>query len=155
MTVAEINITGLKELRTALRRLDAGLLPELREGLKAAADIAVRDIRAQVPKDSGKAAGSVRSVASGNRIFIKGGGARVPYFGWLEFGGRLPGHRPNAKKALAWPGGAHPVAYAAGAELPKVRDGRYIRPTIRRLTPQIVEKAADAFDEAKRKAGLS
>lgn len=152
--VAELNLVGLKELRGALRRFGGELPGELREGLKGAADIAVQDIRGQMPKRTGRAASSVRSVSSGNTIFIKGGGARVPYFGWLEFGGNLPPRRPRNKKALAWAGAAHPVASAKGPSLPKVREGRYIRPTIARRMPEIVEAAADATDEAMRKAGL-
>jgi hypothetical protein len=107
-----------------------------------------------MPRQTGRAAASVRSVSSGNTIFIKGGGARVPYFGWLEFGGQLPRRRPRNKRALMWSGAAHPVASAQGPSLPKVREGRYIRPTITRRMPEIVEAAAEATDEAARKAGL-
>lgn len=154
MATAEINVTGLAELRRALRKIDASILPELRDGLKGAADIVVRDVQGRMPKRSGRAAGSVRSVASGNTIYVKGGGAKVPYFGWLEFGGQLPGHHYRTKRAMWWPGAAHPVAHAEGASLPKVPDGRYIRPTIKRRERDIVEAAGDAFDNAARKAGL-
>lgn len=152
--IAEINVTGLAELRRALRKVDASILPELREGLKGAADIVVRDVKAQVPRRTGRAAASVRSVSSGNTIYIKAGGARVPYFGWLEFGGQLPGHHYRSRKAMWWPGADHPIAHARGAYRPKVPDGRYIRPTIARRTNDIVDAAGDAFDSAARKAGL-
>lgn len=135
--------------------MDSALLPELREGLKEAVSIVVRDVQAVVPKRSGKAARSVRSTAAGNTIYLKAGGARVPYWGWLDFGGTLPTKRPSSKKALSWSGISHPAMRAKGATRAKTREGRYIYPAIRRNTPQIIDKAGDAFDEAARKAGFT
>jgi hypothetical protein len=153
MPAAEINITGLRELRTALRKVDKTILPELREGLKDAVNIVSADVRASMPKDTGRAASSVRAVASGNTIWLKAGGARVPYYGWLDFGGKLPDKRPRVKKALAG-NGFGPRATSRGATRAKKRDGRYIYPAIRRNTPMIVERAGDAFDDAARRAGF-
>lgn len=151
--VAEVNVTGLRELRSALRKVDKSLLPELRDELKGAVEIVAADVRSSMPKDTGRAAASVRAVARGNTIYLVGGKARVPYYGWLEFGGKLPDKRPRTKKALAG-NGFGPVAKAKGAVRDKVREGRYMYPAIRRKTPQIVEAAGDAFDNAARKAGL-
>lgn len=153
MAVAEINITGLRELRSALRKIDRSLLPELREELKGAVDIVVRDVQTSVPHNTGRAAASVRSVSSGNTIYLKAGGARVPYWGWLDFGGTLPDKRPRRKKALAG-NGFGPAARARGATRPKIGEGRYIYPAIRRQTPKIIDAAGDAFDNAARKAGF-
>jgi hypothetical protein len=50
--------------------------------------------------------------------------------------------------------GFGPVASATGATRPKLRDGRYVYPAIRRNTPKIVDAAGDAFDNAARRAGL-
>lgn len=152
--IAEVNVTGLAELRRALRQVDRTILPELREGLKGAVEIVAAEVRSTMPKDTGRAAASVRAVAGGNTIYLVGGKARVPYFGWLEFGGKLPDKRPRTKKALAWGGADHPSAHATGAERPKVREGRYMYPAVKRNTPQIVEAAGDAFDDAARRAGL-
>lgn len=151
--IAEVQVTGLRELRSALRQVDRSILPELRDGLKSAVDIIGAEVRATVPKKTGRAAASVRAVASGNTIYLKAGGARVPYYGWLEFGGKLPDKRPRQKKALAAPGFG-PVASAKGATRAKVSEGRYIRPAIRRGTPRLIDAAGDAFDSAARKAGL-
>lgn len=152
--IAEVNVTGLRELRAALRKVDRSILPELRDGLKDAVEIVAADVRSVMPKDTGAAAASVRAVAGGNTIYLVGGKARVPYFGWLEFGGKLPDKRPNSKRALAWGGADHPSAYAKGANRPKIREGRYMYPAIKRKTPMIVDAAGDAFDSAARKAGL-
>ena len=154
MVVASVHITGLRELRAALRQVDKEIAGELREGLKDAVNIISEDVKRQIPSRSGKAAGSVRAVSGGNTIWLVGGGARVPYYGWLEFGGKLPGKHPASKKALFWPGAAHPVNFARGSSRGKVKEGRYIRPTIERNIPRLVEAAGDAFDSARLKAGL-
>lgn len=137
-----------------MRTVDKALLPELREGMKDAADIVVADIVSKVPSNTGRARASVRSVSSGNTIYVKAGGARVPYFGWLDFGGKLPDKRPRNAKALSWAGASHPSARAEGATRAKLGDGRYVYPAIRRKTPQVIEAAALAFDQAAQRAGL-
>ena len=155
MAFAQVHITGLRELRAALRQVDKEIAGELREGLKDAVNIISEDVKRQIPSRSGKAAGSVRAVSSGNTIWLVGGGARVPYYGWLEFGGKLPGKHPASKKALFWPGAAHPVNFASGYKgRAKVKEGRYIRPTIERNIPALVKAAGDAFNDAAAKAGL-
>lgn len=65
-------------------------LKELRAGLKAAADVVAQDAKRRVPSRSGAARGSLRATAGGNRAFVVGGKARVPYYGWLDFGTRNP-----------------------------------------------------------------
>lgn len=131
---AELNVTGLRELRAALNRLDKALAGELRDGLKNAAGVVARDAARVVPKRSGRAAGSLRAVSRGNTVLVQGGGARAPYYGWLEFGGAV-GRKSSVKR-------------------PRVPNGRYIRPAIARNETEIVNKVADAFDNAARKAGL-
>lgn len=154
MPIAEVSVTGLAELRRALRQVDRSILPELRQGLKGAVDIVGAEVRSTIPHESGRAAASVRAVASGNTIYLVGGKASVPYFGWLEFGGKLPDKRPRTKRALMWGGADHPSANATGAERTKVREGRYMYPAVKRNIPRIVEAAGDAFDDAARRAGL-
>ena len=154
MAVAAVHVTGLRELRAALRTIDKEIAGELREGLKDAANIISDDARQQVPSRSGKAAASIRAVSGGNTIYIKGGGARVPYYGWLEFGGRLPTKRPATKKALFWSGADHPSKYARGSKRDKIAEGRYIYPTVERNVPKLVQATAEAFDSARAKAGI-
>lgn len=154
MPGAEINITGLRELRSALRKVDKTILPELREGLKDAVNIVARDVKATMPHKTGRAAASVRATAGGNTIYLKAGGARVPYYGWLDFGGKLPDKSVSGAHAMDGGSLTHPVKKVRGGRRPKIREGRYIYPAIRRNTPQIIDKAGDAFDDAARKAGF-
>lgn len=155
MPGAEINVTGLRELRTALRRTDRSLLPELRDELKDAANIVSRDVQSSIPKNTGRAAASVRAVSGGNTVYIKAGGARVPYYGWIDFGGRLPDKSVSGPNAMD--GGAllHPVKRVRGAKRTKLREGRYLYPAIRRNAPKIVDAVGDAVDNAARKAGFT
>jgi hypothetical protein len=154
MPGAEINVTGLRELRSALRKIDKGLLAELRDEMKDAVDVVAQDVRAHIPTNTGRAAASVRATAGGNTFYIKAGGARVPYYGWLDFGGRLPDKRVSGKRAMDGGSLMHPVKHVRGANRPKIREGRYLYPAIRRQTPKIIDAAGDAVDNAARKAGF-
>ncbi len=160
MAIAEVNITGLKELRRALNKVDKTIAAELREGLKDSVNIISADVRAHIPKNTGRAAASVRAVSRGNTIYLVGGKASVPYFGWLDFGGQLPDKRPNTKKALAWSGLVNAqgspkgVMSSRGAYRPVLKQGRYIYPGVERNMPKVIDAAGDAFDSSARKAGL-
>jgi hypothetical protein len=145
--VAEINVTGLKELRTAVRRLEPALVPEMRDRLKAAVSTATMgavqrrisaDLRATTVRprrSSGRLAGSVRVVSGGNTIYIVGGKAKVPYYGWRDFGGVL--------KAS---GGRHNTQVR-----PFLKRGRYIYPAIDDTRAILVESVGRAFDDVERR----
>ena len=91
MPAAEIRVEGLASLRRSLSRLDSlDASKELSAGLKAAAQVVAEDAKRRVPVRSGKARGSVRAVSGGNRAFVVGGKAKVPYYAWLDFGSRNP-----------------------------------------------------------------
>lgn len=91
MVAARVQVIGLKELRRDLRRSERlEDLKELRDGLKRAADVVAQEAKSRVPSRSGAARGSIRATAGGNRAYVVGGKARVPYYGWLDFGSRTP-----------------------------------------------------------------
>lgn len=134
----QIYVTGLRELRRDLGRVE----PELRRGfnqeLKTVADIVVRDAKSRVPVRTGRARDSIRSVSGGNTIYIKAGKARVPYYGWLDFGGVLEhiGGRRNRQVRR------------------KKKYGRFIYPAIAANERQIVRAAERVFNRARRRANL-
>lgn len=154
MPQAAISVVGLRELRSAFRKIDKSLLPELRTELKDAVDIVSRDVQSVIPKKTGRAAASVRATSGGNTIYLKAGGARVPYYGWLDFGGRLPAKRVTGRNAMFGGSLEHPVRYVRGGTRDKLREGRYLYPAIRRNTPKIVDAAGDAVENAARRAGF-
>lgn len=79
-------------VRLALRRLE-GEIPRIQteSGMKAARMIA-RDARGKVPlgpAEGGHARSSVVAQMTSIGPQVTGGGSRFPYFGWLDFGGRV------------------------------------------------------------------
>lgn len=131
-------MTGIREARRALRRVAPEALPALRDELKKVAAPVVADIRANVPVRSGAARDSVRVTGGGNVVYLNAGRASVPYFGWLDFGGRL---LPKGKRR--------------GTQYrPVLNSGRYIYPAISRHGAQIQQGALKAIDAATRKAGF-
>lgn len=133
-----VQIHGLAEVRRGLRLIDPELQKEFRVEMKGVAEIIAADARSRVPSRSGKAAASIRARSGGNTVFIRAGGARVPYYGWLDFGGTLKptGRRRNTIRR------------------PKVQGGRFIYPAIEAKQTVLIQRAEQAFDKAKRKAGF-
>jgi hypothetical protein len=69
--------------------MDRGLPKALRVAMNEAAQIVVDDARPRVPVRSGKAAGSIRVASTRSSVRVRAGGARVPYYPWLDFGGAV------------------------------------------------------------------
>lgn len=138
-----VEVTGLRELRRDFRRVeDPESLTELRVGLKAAAEIVAAEARSRVPSKSGRARASVRATSGGNSVFVKGGKASVPYYGWLDFGSRTP-KRGNPRSVGPWSGSG----VAAGK-------GRFIYPAIDAKQVQVAQAVETAMDRALHRRGL-
>jgi hypothetical protein len=86
-----VDIQGLKELRSALRKVDAQFPKELRLANKAAADIVVPEAKRRagqsrpnlaggVARAGSRGAGSIRALAQQTSAQIAGGSAGVPWF---------------------------------------------------------------------------
>jgi hypothetical protein len=138
-----IRVEGLGDLRRALARLDhMEERGELRDGLKAAAEIVARDARSRVPSRSGKAAGAIRAVSGGNRAFVVGGKKAVPYYGGLDFGSRTP-RVGNSRSVGPWSGSGQGP-----------RDGRFIYPALEAKGEQVADAVREAVSRAIRRAGF-
>lgn len=124
-----IHVEGLAELRRALGQIDGTLPKQLRSKLMVIAKKVAERAKAGVPVRSGRARNSIKASVSGNRVYLQGGKATVPYYGWLDFGGVLKpvGDRHNTQRR------------------PVIRGGRYLYPTIAAMQPQIRAEAVDAF----------
>jgi hypothetical protein len=90
---ATIRIEGLAEFNRDLRRLDADLPKALRLGMNAAAKVVVDYAVPKIPRRSGRAARSVRVASTRTAVRVRAGGARVPYYPWLDFGGKVGRNR--------------------------------------------------------------
>lgn len=139
-----IRVEGIRELRKALRDAeDIENLKEFREGLKAAAELVAEDARGRVPSVTGRAAASLRATAGGNKAYVQGGKAAVPYYGWLDFGTRNP-NIGNPRSVGPWSGTG-----------PGPAKGRFIYPALEAREDEVraaVEKGVDAMNK---KVGLT
>lgn len=140
---AGVRVHGLAELRRDLRRAeDTEGLHELREGLRDAAQIVARDAQGRVQSKTGRLRDSIRPVMSGNRAFVVGGKARVPYYGWYDFGSRTP-RKGQPRRVGPWQNtGRGP------------RDGRLIYPAIKANNRRIAREVERALDRALRRLDL-
>lgn len=85
----DIVVEGLKELQATLRKVDAALPRQLRKVNKEAADTVASDARGRAPVLSGRLRDSIAARAEQRSASVKGGGGRVPYFGFIDFGGAV------------------------------------------------------------------
>jgi len=131
-----VEIEGLREFRRAVGNVDKGLKKEIRLVLNDAADLVVKDAKPKVPQRSGKAAGSIRALSTQTMSRVAGGGARVPYYPWLDFGGNV-GKGGSVKRAYS-------------------KVGRYIYPSYRRKRDSGVfqDRMLDGLNELGERAGL-
>jgi len=138
---AGIQVHGLKELASSLRALDRDLARELQQTNKAIAEEVAEVVRAKVPKKTGRAAGTVRARATAQRASLVGGGARAPYYPWLDFGGSVGrGHRPG-------------IANSGSVKRQRIKRGRFILPTVDEHAD--VEEYVQVLNELLRRHGLA
>lgn len=139
MAVIEpIRITGLREFQAALKQMDGESQKKLRLVLNVAAQIVVDEAQGRARKDSPRLAKSIKVISSQREARVKGGSAKLPQFGWMDFGGRNKGRHPQGK--------------------PIVRtfrpDGRYIYPAFYDRYDEVTEALNEGLVELAREAGL-
>lgn len=125
-----IRIQGLDEFRQSLAAVEPAAAIQMATQAAGAAIIA--DAKARVPRDSGAAQASIRGEQTPAGFTVVGGGGRAPYFGWLEYGGRL----------------------RQGPDRPRDRDGRYIGGAFKRYEPQLQPALEAALTDELESAGL-
>lgn len=105
-----IKVVGLNEFRKGLRGMDRELPKTVRLALNGVADVLIDATRPKIPRRTGAAAASLKAQSTQSAARIAVGGAKAPYYPWLDFGGRT-----GRKKA---------------AVRPFYKSGRYIYPTL-------------------------
>jgi hypothetical protein len=134
--VAEVvHIEGLREFQASLRRIDSGLPKTLRLVLNDAAEVVVEGAQQLVPHRSGAARGSIRAASTQREARVRAGGARAPYYPWLDFGGA--------------------VGRANSVRRPFLRDGRYIYPTLDRRRAWFEKRLSDGLVKLVESSGLA
>jgi hypothetical protein len=126
-----VKVTGLRELASAFKAVDANLSKEMRAGFLEIAQHVAGTVQQRMPFRSGRAASSVKPRATAKGASIAAGGTKAPYYQWLDFGGSVGrGHKPG----VGWSG-------SIKRDAPK--GGRYIYPAIAEEREEI-EAAVDA-----------
>jgi hypothetical protein len=88
--IEPIKIEGLDEFRRNLKRIDSALPKGIRLAGNEAAGIVVDWARPRIPLGkTGRTRRSLRATSTQSASKVTGGGARVPWYGWLDFGGRV------------------------------------------------------------------
>lgn len=137
----EIVIEGLADVQRTLRSVDKALPRELRRISKQVADLARDAAREQAPRgESGRLANSIASRPEQRGAAVKGGGARVPYFGFIDFGNEV-GTGGGVGR-----GDSHPR--------PFIKGGRILYPALAANYDRIVDNYARALNSLLRDAGL-
>lgn len=130
-----IQIEGLAEFRRGLLAIEADW--SATEGLKRvgdeAAGLVVAWAKPRIPRADGRAADSVRASSTQTAAKVTGGGARVPYYPWLDFGGRV-GRKRSVHR-------------------PFDKSGRYIYPGFEAVRPDVIRTLAEGFTRTIRKVG--
>lgn len=131
----KIQVGGLAQLNRGLKAIDSNAPKELRIALNSSAALLVDETRPTIPSDTGAARRSLvaRSTRTSARVAV--GGKKAPYFPWLDFGGEgrvkgRPAHRPFLK------------------------EGRYVYPTLRKVTPKIRSSLHESISAVIRNAGM-
>jgi hypothetical protein len=135
MTRETIKVTGLREFQRALRTMDAELPRQLRLVLNEAGQIIIDYARPRIPSRTGRAAASLKLRSSQRAVRLAVGGARAPYYPWLDFGGQgrrkgRPPHRPFLKQ------------------------GRYVYAGLAAKRQDIIDVMAQGMTELAKSAGL-
>lgn len=133
-TTDPIRIEGLRELQATLRALDGESQKLLRGTLNEAAETVAAGARRRVPTRTGRAKGSVKTASSQREARVKAGSAKVPYFGFLDYGGR--------------------VGIGRSVSRPFVRSGRYVYPAYDANRDSIMKGLSDSIGRLITRAGL-
>lgn len=87
--VDPIKVEGLADFSRNLRKLDNDLPKALRLAHNRVAQIVVDWAQPRVPSRSGRARKSVKAKSTRTESRVIGGSTRVPYYPFLDFGGRV------------------------------------------------------------------
>lgn len=133
--IEPIKIQGLAEFNRNLRKINSDLPKVLRAAQNTGAQLVVDWAQPRVPRESGAAARSVRATSTRVASKVTGGGARVPYYPWLDFGGRV-GRKRSAHRAFD-------------------SSGRYIYPGFYANREEILAALTDALIKVADEAGVA
>jgi hypothetical protein len=107
-TIDPIKVTGLREIQASLKAMD-DTGKQLRLALNEVAELVVTTAKSRAPSRSGALRGTIRVASTQRTAAVRMGSARVPYAGFIDFGGRV-GHERKIRR-------------------PFIKDGRILYPS--------------------------
>lgn len=135
--MANIEPIGIKDLEERIRDLKK-ISKELPKEIRLVGNDAVQPVlnwaKPKVPRRSGKAANSMRAASTQKGARIKAGGARAPYYAWLDFGGRVGRNKSVSRQFYS--------------------DGRYIYPALAATRPEVEQIYIDGVIKVIESAGI-
>lgn len=131
----KLKVEGMWEFRKALRAVDTEFPKQLRKGLNAVAEMVADEAAQRVPVDTGALRSSIRARSTQSEGRVVMGRARVPYAGWIEFGGTIA---PRGAPVLR----------------PYVKEGRYLFPSADEMQAKIRKESAKLLNKFADKARL-
>jgi hypothetical protein len=135
--VEPIKINGLAQFSKDLRKLDGDLPKALRLAANEAGELVLSYAKPRVrtgPQKGGHAASSLRAKSTRTSARVTAGGARYPYYAWLDFGGRV-----GRKKAT---------------RRPFKKAGRYLFVGYLENKPRIARELEESLIDIARQAGI-
>lgn len=128
--MVDVDIDGLDKFDTGIRKMDSGLAKTVDAITDDAASLIVTQVRPLIPRDTGRARASLRSEGAS----VVAGGPKAPYYGWLDFGGR--------------------VGRSGSVSRPYRRSGRYIYRVLAKDFDDVIDVAEDSIQDLGRKSGI-
>lgn len=132
--VDRIEVKGIREFRTALKKADADAPKMIRVTLNGAADVVLDYARPRIPSRSGAARQSLKARSSQKDVRVAVGGKKAPYYPWLDFGGHVG---PNDSVSR-----------------PFITEGRYIYPALRVKRDDVTKVMSEGLAALATSAGL-
>jgi hypothetical protein len=130
-----MKVDGIRDLQKALREVDRDLPKQLAAGLAEASEIVAGVARAKVPTRSGRAATSIKVKKQQRGAALAVGGSKAPYYGWLDFGGKVGRNKANRR--------------------PFIPGGRYVYPSLREKDAEVKAKVDEVLERLARLAGFA
>lgn len=133
-----VQVHGWREVRAKLGGLRGQLPKAVRDAAKDSAQLVVSDAKRRMPIGPGKnghARSSIRSAATSRGTQVRGGGAKFPYYQFLEFGGRVGRKNSVYRK--------------------RIKKGRYIYPALDAQRAQMRRTLNRNLSRAARSSGLN
>ncbi len=135
--IVRIRVLGNDELAKAIKKVQRAVPDEAKKIGLDVADMVAAFARRKVPLGPARN-GHVRTSLEGKvrrgLPVVDGGGPGFPYYGWLEFGGRVGINRSVWRD--------------------KEPDGRYIYPTVRERRAQVEDIMRDGIEGLMRRYGI-